>query len=72
MDYENVTLQGDFNVEVDEKNIPEFMSSLRNLVEQKTCFKNPENSSCIDLVLTNSLQSFQNSNVFETRLSDFH
>ena len=36
MDYENITLQGDFNVEVDEKNIPEFMSSLRNLIEQKT------------------------------------
>ena len=72
MDYENITLQGDFNVEVDEKNIPEFMSSLRNLIEQKTCFKNPGNSSCIGLVLTNSPQSFQNSNAFETGLSDFH
>ena len=46
--------------------------SLRNLVKQKTCFKNPENPSCIDLILTNSPRTFQNSNVFETGLSDFH
>ena len=46
--------------------------SLRNLVKQKTCFKNPENPSCIDLILTNSPRPFQNSNVFETGLSDFH
>ena len=52
----------------------EFMSvySLRNLVKQKNCFKNPENPSCIDLILTNFPRSFQNSNVFETGLSDFH
>ena len=72
-DYENIILLGDFNVEVEEKNVSEFMSvySLRNLVKQKTCFKNPENASCIDLIVTNSPQSFQNSNVFETGLSDF-
>ena len=57
-----------------QKNISEFMSvySIRNLVKQKTCFKNPENPSCIDLTLTNSPRSFQSSNVFETGLSDFH
>ena len=72
--YENIILLGDFNVEVEEKNMSEFMSlyNLRNLVKQKTCFKNPENPSCIDLILTNSPRSFQNSNVFETGLSDFH
>ena len=35
-------------------------------------FKNPNNPSCIDLILTNSPRSFQVSSVFETRLSDFH
>ena len=35
-------------------------------------FKNPENPSCIDLILTNSPRSFQNSSVFETALSDFN
>ena len=55
------------------KRKPEFMSlySLRNLVKQKTYFKNPENPSCIDLILTNSPRRFQNKNVFETGLSDF-
>ena len=48
------------------------MYSLKNLVSQKTCFKNPENPSCIDLILTNCSQSFQNTGVFETRLSDFN
>ena len=74
-DYENIILLGDFNVEIEEKNMSEFMSvySLRNLVKQKPCFKNPENPSCIiDLILINSPRSFQNSNVFETGLSDFH
>ena len=66
-------LLGDFNAEVEEKNMSEFMSvyNLRNLVKQKTCFKNPENPLCIDLILTNSPRSFQNSNVFQTGLSDF-
>ena len=52
----------------------EFMSlySLRNLVKQKTCFKNPKNPSCVDVILTNSPRSFRNSNVFEAGLSDFH
>ena len=72
-DYESIILLGDFNVEVEEKNMSEFMSlyNLENLVKQKT-FKNHENPSCIDLILTNSPRSFQNSNVFETGLSDFH
>ena len=48
------------------------MYSLKNLVSQKTCFKNPENPSCIDLILTNCSRSFQNTGVFETGLSDFH
>ena len=73
-DYENVILLGDFNVEVEEKNLSNFMSvhNLKTLIKQKTCFKNPENPTCIDLILTNSPRSFQNSSVFETGLSDFH
>ena len=37
-----------------------------------TCYQNPENPSCIDLILTNNPNSFQNSGVIETGLSDFH
>ena len=34
--------------------------------------KNPENPSCINLILTNNPNSFQNSGVIESDLSDFH
>ena len=73
--YENIIiLLGGFNVEVKEKNISDFISTynLKSLVKQKTCFKNPNNQSCIDLIVTNSPRSFQDSSVFETGLSDFH
>ena len=46
--------------------------NLSSLITESTCYKNPENPSCIDLFLTNSPNSFQNSSVVETGLSDFH
>ena len=46
--------------------------SLNSLIKQPTCFKNPENPSCIDLILTNKPRSFQSTCVIETGLSDFH
>ena len=72
--YGNIILLGDFNVEPEEAKMTEFLNmySLKNIVSQKTCFKNPENPSCIDLILTNCSRSFQNTDVFETGLSDFH
>ena len=73
-DYENIILLCDFNVEIKEKNISDFMSryNLKSLVKQKTCFKNPDNPPCINLILTNSPRRFQGSSVFETELSGFH
>ena len=49
----------DFNGEVEGKNMSEFMRvyNLRNFVKQKTCFKNPENPSCIDFILINSYRN---------------
>ena len=46
--------------------------NLKTLIKQKTCFKNPETPTCIDLILKNSPRSSQNSSVFETGLSDFN
>ena len=48
-DYENIILLGDFNVEVQEKIISDFLSTynLKSLAKQKTCFKKPDNPSCI-------------------------
>ena len=44
----------------------------KNLIKDATCYKNPENPSCTDLILTNNPNSFQNSDMMETGLSDFH
>ena len=46
--------------------------NLKTLIKQKTCFKKHENPACIDLILTNSPRSFQNTCTFETGLPDFH
>ena len=45
---------------------------LKSLVKENTCFKSIENPSCIDLILTNSYNSFQNTVVLSTGLSDCH
>ena len=45
---------------------------MKNLVKQNTCFKNPDKPTCINLILTNCTCSFQNTDTFETELSDFH
>ena len=57
--YDNLILLVDFNVEPEEVNMLDFLNiyNLKNLVKQKTCYKNPENPSYIDLVLTNSHRS---------------
>ena len=46
--------------------------AFKNLIKQPTCYKNPVNSTCIDMFLTNALRNFQSICVLETRLSDFH
>ena len=45
---------------------------LKCLIKEPTCYKNPENPSCIDLILTNNPKCFQSSCVVETGLSDSH
>ena len=63
------SLLGDFNVSIDDPHMESFRESL---IKVLTCFTNPENSSCIDLILTNSTYSFRKFCVLETGLSDFH
>ena len=72
--YESIILVGDFNSEINDNCMNDFCESynLSSLIRESTCYKNPENPSCIDLFLTNSPNSFQNSGVVETGLSDFH
>ena len=42
----------------------------KNLVKENTCFKYPNNPSCIDLFITNSSGSFQNTTTLVSGLSD--
>ena len=44
----------------------------KNIVKEPTCCKSLSNASCIDLVITNSSSSFQNTKAISTGLSDFH
>ena len=72
--FDNYLLMGDFNSEPNEPDISDFCEiyNTKNIIKEKTCFKNPENPTCIDLILTNRPRSFQDSTVVETGLSDFH
>ena len=44
----------------------------KNIIKENTCFKNPDNPSCIDLFITNRPACFNGSMTIETGLSDFH
>ena len=72
--YERFLCIRDFNSETTEfamKNFCEIFH-LRNLANVPTCYKNPLKPSCTDLFLTNCSRSFQDTQVKETGLSDFH
>ena len=72
--YDNIILMGDFNAEPADTVVSDFCEiyNLKNIIREKTCFKNPNNPSCIDLIITNRPKSCQNSIVIETGLSYFH
>ena len=72
--YEKILLIGDFNAETTEPCLESFLyeHDLQNFVKENTCFKSAENPSCIDLILTNSNMSFQNTTTVFTGISDFY
>ena len=65
---------GHFNVKLKDATMKNFCQiyGCKNIVKDKTCFKNPRNPTCIDMIITNRPKSFQESEVVETGLSDFH
>ena len=71
--YENFILMGDFNTEEQDADISNFLETynLKNFMKKPTCFKSDRPRS-IDLILTNRVSSFQNTDAIETGLSDFH
>ena len=72
--YDNFIVLGDFNSYMEDSPMKTFGENykLRNLIKEPTCFKNPKNPTCIDLILTNKPLSFKNTYVIETGLSGFH
>ena len=72
--YENVIVKGDFNAEMTNNYWEEFCASynFKNLIKQPTCFKNPDNPTLIDHILTNHPKSFHSLSVYEIGLSEFH
>ena len=64
----------DFNIEIEEQHMKAFCDNynLASLIKQPTCYKNSNNSTCIDLILHNTPRSFQSTYVIEAGLSDFH
>ena len=64
---------GDFNFAMSDKAMEDFcsLSNLESLISKPACYKNHENPTCVDLILTNRPGCFQHSNVFETSISDF-
>ena len=62
---------GDFNVSPEVSHIKTLCESygLRNLVKVPTCYKNPQNPSCVNLILTNSPTRFQSSGLIEIKMT---
>ena len=70
LNYDKFILLGDFTVEATEKHMKNFslISNCKDIIRDKTCYKNPENPKCIDLIMINMTKS----QATETGLSDFH
>ena len=65
---------GDFKVGIDETHMNSFCETYNvpNLIKQPTCYKNLDNPTCVDLILTNDSRTFWSTCAIETGLSDFH
>ena len=72
--FDNILIIGDFNSTMFDMSMKDFceLYDLENLIKESTCFKNANNPSSIDVLLTNSANSFENSVAIETGLSDHH
>ena len=72
--YDKILILGDFQVQIKEANMKSFCENynLKNVIKEPTCYKNPNKSTCIDLILTNVARMFQSNCVTETGLSHFN
>ena len=72
--FDKFLVAGDLNIKEGEECLDDFLDEYhaKNMVKVPTCFKNPDNPSCIDLFVTNSYRSFMKTMAVSTGLSDFH
>ena len=74
--YDNIVMLGDLNIDMKpgcENELTSFCNIYnKNLIDKPTCYKNPSNPTYIDVILTNRKNTFSNTNVTETGLSDYH
>ena len=72
--YERYMLIEDFNAEDSEPYLSQFLFEMnaKHIFKEPTRYKSLSNPSCIDLVITNTSSSFQNTKAISTGLSDFH
>ena len=73
-DYDRLLLLGDLNCSLEKQDLYDFRESnnLKGLLDFPTCFKNLDNPSCIDHMLTNFSECFTEASTVETGISDFH
>ena len=64
----------DFNEDDEEVSLHLFCNQykLKSVKKDSSCYKNIDNPSFIDLLLTNSAKDFESTSTLETGLSDFH
>ena len=67
--FDHFLILDDLNSLMSEKEMKDFCS---NLIKEPTCFKNANNQSSIDVILTNTKNIFHNSIALETENSDHH
>ena len=72
--YETFIVMGDFKVAPNDAIMKNFFQIFccENIVKNKTYFKSRINPTCSDLIITNRLKFFQESEVIGTGLSDVH
>ena len=72
--YERFIIIGDLNMKIENEHLSSLIENfdLHSLISKPTCYKNKDNPSCIDLILTSHKNSFFHSDTVETGISDFH
>ena len=72
--FDHFLILGDLNSLMSEKEMKDFcdMYDLDNLIKEPTCYKNANNPSSIDVIVTNTKHIFHNSIALETGISDHH